>query len=58
MKNYRIKLSVILLFVFSTVFYAQELKHNQSNWFAYVGQYNVSKKWGIILKHNLDWMMS
>jgi hypothetical protein len=46
MKNYRIKLSVILLFVFSTVFYAQELKHNQSNWFAYVGQYNVSKKWG------------
>lgn len=46
MKKYRFKFSVILLVIFSTIVCAQELKHNQTNWFAYVGQYNISKKWG------------
>jgi len=40
----KIKYYVILLF--STVGFTQELKQDQGNWFAYVGQYNISKKWG------------
>lgn len=28
------------------VCFAQKIEHNQTNWFAYVGQYNVSEKWG------------
>ncbi len=36
----------VAVLLFSVVGFAQELKHDQANWFAYVGQYNVSKKWG------------
>lgn len=39
------KYFVILLF-FSAFGFAQELKHNEANWFAYMGRYNVSEKWG------------
>lgn len=36
----------LLLLLISTVGLAQEIDHNQVNWFAYIGQHNVSKKWG------------
>jgi len=32
--------------LFSVLGFAQEMKQDQANWFAYIGQYNVSKKWG------------
>lgn len=32
--------------LFLTQSFSQEIKHNQANWFSYVGQYNVSPKWG------------
>lgn len=44
-----IKMKFILsLFVlnFFAICFAQKVEHNQANWFAYIGQYNVSKKWG------------
>ncbi len=37
---------ILLLLWVSTVGFAQEIDHNHVNWFAYIGQYNVSKKWG------------
>lgn len=39
---------ILNLFVltFTTISFAQKVEHNQANWFAYVGQYNVSKKLG------------
>lgn len=40
-----IRFKVWLLF-FLTQSFAQEMKHTQANWFSYVGQYNVSPKWG------------
>lgn len=46
MKKNKSRFSVLLLVVFSSVIFAQDVTHNQANWFAYVGQYNVSKKWG------------
>lgn len=36
----------LLIVVVSAFGFAQEIDHNHVNWFAYVGQYNVSKKWG------------
>lgn len=36
----------LFIVLFSAFGFAQEMDHNQVNWFAYVGQYNVSKKWG------------
>ena len=36
----------IVVLLFSVVGYAQELRQDQANWFAYVGAYNVSPKWG------------
>ena len=40
------RFNIILLLFFSTFIFAQNIDHNHANWFAYVGQYNVSKKWG------------
>ena len=36
---------LVLLFL-SVLGSAQEMKQNEANWFAYMGHYNVSKKWG------------
>lgn len=36
-----------LLVLFSVSGNAQSMKHNQANWFAYVGQFKVSEKWGV-----------
>ena len=36
----------IVVLLFSLVGNAQELRQDQANWFAYVGTYNVSPKWG------------
>jgi hypothetical protein len=36
----------IILLLFTTQFFSQEIIHNQANWFSYVGQYNVSPKLG------------
>lgn len=46
MKENRLKIRILLLFIVSMPICAQEMKQNQANWFAYVGQHNVSKKWG------------
>lgn len=35
-----------LSLLFPVVVFGQELRQDQANWFAYVGTYNVSKKWG------------
>ena len=40
------RFNIILLLFFSTFIFAQNIDHNHANWFAYVGQYNVSQKWG------------
>lgn len=37
---------LFLLLLISTFGWAQEIDHNHVNWFAYIGQHNVSKKWG------------
>lgn len=36
----------LVMLLFSVVGYTQELRQDQANWFAYVGTYNVSPKWG------------
>ena len=36
----------VALLLFSLVGFAQEMKQDQANWFAYMGHYNVSPKWG------------
>ena len=35
----------VVLF-FSALGFAQEIKHKEANWFAYMGSYNSSPKWG------------
>ena len=41
-----VKKNFVILLFFSAFGFAQELKHNEANWFAYMGRYNVSEKWG------------
>jgi len=40
------RLLFIILLLFFIVSYSQELKQNQRVWFAYTGQYKVTKHWG------------
>ncbi len=37
---------IIFSLLFFTSVYSQKITQNNANWFAYIGQYNVSKKWG------------
>lgn len=47
MRNKRTVIGIrIVLLLFSIPFFSQEIKHNQANWFSYLGQYNVSPKLG------------
>lgn len=40
-----------LLFLFFPAFaFAQEMQHNEVNWFAYSGRYNSSPKWGYLIE--------
>ncbi len=45
MRKTKFIISIIFTFITLSCF-AQKTEHNQANWFAYVGQYNVSPKWG------------
>jgi hypothetical protein len=40
----------LLLLFFPAFVFAQEMQHNEANWFAYSGRYNSSPNWGYLIE--------